>query len=74
MAKDLVGLSVFTTIYEEDSEEVKIKDFHLVQYDGDVIQIQVYFASPELLSLTPTEPEQLVVVFKENLRSLALNV
>ena len=69
-----MSLRVYTTIYEEDSEEVKIKDFSLVKFDGDVIQIQVDFASPELLSLTPTEPEQLVVYFKENLRSDALNV
>ena len=69
-----MSLRVNTTIYEEDSEEVKIKDFSLVKFDRDVIKIQVNFASPEMLSLTPTEPEQLVVVFKENLRSVALNV
>ena len=39
LAKDLLTLSVFSTIYEEDSNEIEIQDYSLVQYDGGVIQI-----------------------------------
>ena len=63
--QDVIDLYVKSSIYDPDSEAIRIDDYYLTRINEKALDIQVMFKMPQKITEIFTEPDILGIKFKQ---------